>query len=154
MSFSTRFRVVQGLPPVADALALTIYSDIISCQGAENIIFILQRGVGTTGKSQITVEACDDNSPSNTAAVPFRYKQIDGSDVEGTLTEAAEAGYAMAAGSNRIDIIEVDAARLAVEGYGWCRLKAVEATDAAVLAGILAIVDTHFAKDVKPSPLS
>jgi hypothetical protein len=153
MNFSTRFRVVQGLPPVADAFDGTKYSDIISCKGAEKVIFILQRGVGTTGKSAITVEACDDNSPSNVSAVPFRYKGINASDVEGALTDATVSGYTMTAGSNLIDIIEVDAARLAVAGYGFCRLKAVEATNDPVLAGILALVETHFAKDVKTSPL-
>jgi hypothetical protein len=140
MNFSTRYRAVQGLAPVADALAGTKYSDIVKCDGGK-VIFILQRGVGTTGKSVVTVEACDDNSPSNAAAVPFRYKEISAADAEGALTEAAAAGYTMTAGSARIDIIEVDAERLAAQGYAYCRLKAVEATDDPVLAGILVLVE-------------
>jgi hypothetical protein len=142
MNFSTRFRVMQGLPPVADAFAGTVYSDIVRCDGGK-VVFIVQRGVGTTGKSTITVEACSDNSPAETAAVPFRYKTVDASDAEGALTEAAATGYTMTAGSNRIDIIEVDPARLAVEGFAWCRLKAAEVTDADVLAGILILVEKH-----------
>jgi hypothetical protein len=127
---------------VADALAGTVYSDIVKCDGGK-VIFILQRGVGATGKSVVTVQACDDNSPSTVAAVPFRYKEIDASDVEGALTEATVSGYTMTAGSNRIDIVEVDAQRLAVEGYAYCRLKAVEDTDSPVLAGILIVVEKH-----------
>jgi len=152
-NFSIRNRLVNVLPPVADYGAGTVYSDIVKCQG-EKVNFVIQRGVGTTGKSTVTVEACDDNSPSNVAAVPFRYKEITGGDVEGALTEATSSGYTMTAGSNRLDVIEVDAARLAVLGYEYCRLKLVEVTDAAVLAGILAIVEANPAKDVKDSPLS
>ena len=140
MNFSTRFRAAQGLAPIADALAGTVYSDIVKCDGGK-VIFILQRGVGTTGKSTITVEACQDTSPAATTAVPFRYKEITAADVEGALTEADAAGYTMTAGSGRIDIVEVDAARLKAAGYAYCRLKAVEATDAEVLAGILILVE-------------
>jgi hypothetical protein len=153
-NFSVRNRVVNALPPAANVFASTVYSDIISMKGAEKIIFILQRGVGASGTATITVEACDNVSPSNTAAVPFRHKQITGGDVEGALTDAAAAGYTTTAGSNAIDIIEVDAERLAAEGYGFCRVKSVEVNASAVLAGILAIVETHFAKDVKDSPLA
>jgi hypothetical protein len=155
MNFSVRNRVVQGLPPVADALAGTVYSDIVNCKNADKVVFILQRGVGTTGKSVITVEACDDVSPSNSEAVAFRYKEINGSDVEGALQDATTAGYTMTAGSNRIDIVEVDAARLAVLGYAYCRLKAVESVNDPVLAGILIILsELDYAGDVKASPLT
>jgi hypothetical protein len=155
MNFSVRNRVVQGLPPVADALAGTVYSDIVNCKNADKVVFILQRGVGTTGKSVITVEACDDISPSNSEAVAFRYKEINGSDVEGALQEATSVGFTMTAGSNRIDIVEVDAARLAVLGYSYCRLKAVESVNDPVLAGILTILsELHYASDVKASPLT
>ncbi len=154
MNFSTRHRLVQGLPPVANALAGTKYSDIVNCRDAgDYLAFVIQRGVGTTGKSVITVEACDDNSPSNTTAIAFRYKEIDGSDVEGALQQADAAGYTMTAGSNRIDIVEVDAAHLAAEGYGYCRLKAAESVADPVLAGILIILGGPH-KDVKDSPLS
>jgi hypothetical protein len=142
MNFSTHWRAVQGLPPVADALSGTVYSDVVKCDGGK-MVFILQRGVGVTGKSTITVEACDDTTPSNTAAIAFKHKAIDGSDVEGALTEAAATGYEMTAGSNLIDIIEVDPARLAEKRYSYCRLKAVEATDSPVLAGILILAEKH-----------
>lgn len=142
MNFGSRFRLAQGLAPVADALSGTIYSDIVKCEGAK-VIFVIQRGVGATGTSLITVEACDDVSPSNNTAIPFRYKTISDADVEGALTEAAATGYTLTAGSNRIDIIEVDPQRLAVLGYRYCRLKAVEQVNSPVLAGILIIVEKH-----------
>jgi len=153
MNFSTHFRAAQGLAPVADALAGTVYSDIVRCDGGK-VIFLLQRGVGVTGKSTITVEACKDVTPTASAAIPFRYKEIADDDSEGALTEAAATGYTMTAGSSRIDIVEVDAAYLAEQGYPYCRLKAVEQTDSPVLAGILALVEKHtHVQDQMSSPL-
>jgi hypothetical protein len=153
MNFSTHFRAVQGLAPVADALAGTVYSDIVRCDGGK-VVFILQRGVGTTGNSVITVEACKDATPTASAAVPFRYKEITAADAEGALTEAAATGYTMTAGSDRIDIVEVDPAYLAGQGYAYCRLKAVESTNDPVLAGILALVEKHaHVQDQMSSPL-
>jgi hypothetical protein len=153
MNFSTHFRAVQGLAPVADALSGTIYSDIVRCDGGK-VIFILQRGVGVTGKSTITVEACKDVTPTASAAVPFRYKEIGDDDSEGALTEAPAAGYTMAAGSSRVDIVEVDPAYLAEQGYPYCRLKAAEQTDSPVLAGILILVEKHtHVQDQMGSPL-
>ena len=140
MNFSTRWRAVMGLAPIADALSGTKYSDVVKCDGGK-VIFILQRGVGTTGTSVITVEACDDNSPSNTTAVVFDYKKINASDVEGAFTRAPSTGYTTTAGSSQIDVIEVDAARLAAEGYEYCRLKCVEDENDPVLAGILILVE-------------
>lgn len=139
-NFSTRFRAVMGLAPVADGLAGTAYSDIVRCDGG-TVVFILIRGVGTTGTTVITVQACDDNTPSNSTAVAFKYKKINASDVEGALTPVASTGYTTTAGSSQIDIIEVDAARLAAEGYAYCRLVCTEATDDPVLAGILILVE-------------
>jgi len=154
MNFSTHFRAAQGLPPVADALAGTVYSDIVRCDGGK-VIFILQRGAGASGRSTLTVEACKDVSPTETAAVPFRYKEISGVDVEGELTEAAAAGYQMTAGANRIDIIEVDAARLAAEGFAYCRLKAVDTVSDPMLLGILILVEkSNHIQDVMASRLT
>lgn len=154
MNFSTHFRAAQGLAPVADALAGTVYSDIVRSDGGK-VVFILQRGDGATGKSTITVEACKDVTPTVSAAVPFRYKEIADDDAEGALTEAPASGYTMTAGSNRIDIVEVDPAYLAQQGYAFCRLKAEEQTDSPVLAGILALVEKHtHVQDQMSSPLA
>jgi hypothetical protein len=153
MNFSTHFRAAQGLAPVADALSGTVYSDVVRCDGGK-VIFILQRGVGVTGKSTITVEACKDVTPTASEAIPFRYKTIADDDAEGALTEASADGYTMTAGSNRIDIIEVDPEYLATKGYAYCRLKAAEQVDSPVLAGILALIEKHtHVQDQMSSPL-
>lgn len=130
---------VKGLDPVADAFSGTVYSDVVSMANFESVTFLIYKGVGTTGTSTITVEACDDFVPTTTSAVPFFYKSTaaSGTDVPSALTKATSSGFTTTAGSSQIYAIEVRYGDLAASGYTNVRLKAVEVVDAAVLGGIL-----------------
>jgi len=130
-------KLVKGLDPVADAFAGTKYSDIVSMRNYGTCEFIIYKGVGTTGTSTITVEACDDVSASTTAAVAFRYQAITSGDTPGSITEATTAGFTTTAGSSQLYRVWVDASELASEGYEFVRLKAVEVANDPVLGGIL-----------------
>lgn len=131
------FHFVKGLDPVADALAGTVASDVVNLTNHNSAIFLIYKGVGATGTSTITVEACDDVTPSNTTAVPFYYKAITSTDVQGAVTAAAAAGFALTAGSSQMYAVEVNAQELMSAGYKYARLKAVEVVDSPVLAGIV-----------------
>jgi len=130
---------VKALDPVADALAGTVYSDVINMKNIIRGAFVLHKGVGATGVSTITIEACDDVTPSNTSAIAFEYQKNTTGDTYGAVGKATADGVALTAGSSQANVFYVDAARLAKSGYGYVRLKAVESTDSAVLAGILFI---------------
>jgi hypothetical protein len=127
---------IKGLDPVADAFSGTVTSDIVDMANHQSAIFIVYKGVGTTGTSTITVEACDDVSATNTTAVPFYSKSITSNDVQGALTLRAAAGFATTAGSSQIYVIQVAAEEVAATGYQFVRLKAVEVVDSPVLGGI------------------
>lgn len=127
---------VKGLDPVADAFAGTVASDVVDVSNHGGALFLIYKGVGTTGTSTITVEACDDVTPSNTTAVPFYYKAITSNDVQGAMTSAAAAGFTTTAGSSQIYAVSVDSQELASAGYKYVRLKAVEVVDSPVLGGI------------------
>lgn len=133
-------QVVNALPPVADAFDSTVYSDILTLKGHERALFLIQKGVGTTGTSTITIEASDDFAGSNVAAVPFRYRRIATIDVAGAVTEATTAGFTTTAGSNDMYLIEVDAIEIGKTGYANVRLKAVEVANSPVLLGIVAML--------------
>lgn len=128
---------VKGLDPIADAFADTVVTDIFEVLG-KGAIFIIYKGVGTTGTSVITVLACDDTEPSNTAAVPFLYRACTSGDTWGNWTAATTTGFTTTAGSSQLYEIRVDAAVLAEQGYGYVKLQAVEAEDSPVLGGVLA----------------
>ncbi len=140
-----RTHVAQGIPPVADAFDTTQYTDIVDGSRCEWVEFIVQKGVGTTGTSTFTVEACDDTSASNTTAVPFYYMRAATADTYGSLTAATTSGYLNTAGSNHIERIAVDMKQVAATGYRYLRLKSAESVNSPVLAGVLVVL--HFLRN-------
>ena len=143
------YHVVNALAPVADAFSGTVYTDIINMENFHHISFLIQIGVGATGTSTITIEACDDVSGSNVTAIPFHYQACVSGDTFGATTAATSAGFTTAAGSNKMYKIEVDNQALASTGYGYIRLKAVEVVDSPVLGGILAVLsEPRYGQDI------
>lgn len=142
--------IVKVLDPVADAFASTPTTEVINMENWGHIQFIVYKGVGTTGTSTITVEACDDVTPSNTSAVAFMYQAITTGDTEGAPTAATTAGFTTTAGSSQLYKIDVDADALAASGYHYIRLKAVESVDSPVVGCILAILTEGKYKEAVP----
>ncbi len=132
-----KLQFIKGIDPVANAFAGTVYSDVVDMSDFERVVFALVIGVGTTGTSTLTDQACDDTTPSNRTAVPFRYRQILALDTEGALTAAAATGFTTTAGSSKIVLVEVTEADLADTNYRYVQLKAVEVAASAVLGGVL-----------------
>lgn len=126
-----------GINAVADAFASTVTTDIVSMKHHNRVKFIVHWGVGATGTSTFTVEACDDVAASNTSAVAFHYRVTVGAAAPGAITAATSAGFLSTAGSNQIIEIEVPAENLAASGFSYVRLKAVEGTASPRLGGIL-----------------
>lgn len=145
---------MKGLDPVADAFASTVYSDIVDFRDYHSLVFVVYKGVGTTGTSTLTVEASDDTSGSNTTAIPFRYKAITSGDTEGALTAATTSGFTTTAGSSQLYLIEVDQQEMGDTGYNYVRLKAVESADDPVVGAVLIIGNgARYAQDVPASAI-
>jgi hypothetical protein len=146
-----------GLNAVADAFAATVYSDVVNVKGYSKIIFLVHHGVGATGTSTFTVLAGSDTAdpPTASTAIPFRYKVMSTSDVEGALTAATTSGFLSTAGSNQVYWIEVDTEELGDTGYQYCCLKCVEGTDSPRLGGILILMEgARYAQDVPATALT
>lgn len=139
MHYPNNIHFVNATPPVADAFAGTLNSDVIQVDG-DGILFLIVTGVGTTGTSTFTVDACDDTTPSNTVAVPFWYKEIASDPGDTTWTLATATGWTRTAGSNFMAQIWVPANLIGEQGYGYARCTAVESVDAAVLGGIVGVL--------------
>lgn len=135
-------KFVKGLDPVADAFAGTVYSDVINMKDHKMCTFLVYCGVatGATKNGVLTVQACDDTTPSNTSAIPFRYQAITSGDTPGAITAATTTGFAMTAGSSQLYAIYVNASDLASSGYGYVRLKQVEDSNDPVVAAVVAIL--------------
>lgn len=131
---------VKGIDPVADAFAGTVRSDVVRGGNHRSVTFLIYKGVGATGTSTITVEANDDVTPSNSTAIPFKYRACTTGDTWGALTDATTAGFATTAGSSQLYSIIVDNDELGNTGYKYLSLKAVEVVDSPVLGGILVMM--------------
>ncbi len=133
---------ITGVDPVADLFgAGTSYTDVVSVKNAHAVHFVVHLGVGSTGTATLTVQACDDTTPSNRTAITFKYRSnitTATNDVYSAMSTAAVTGFTTTAGTGgQIYIIEVDADLLAASGYSYCQLKMVEVVNDPVLGGVM-----------------
>lgn len=127
---------VKGIDPIADAHAGGVASDVIDMSAFKRIVFVVYRGVATGGTAAptYTVDACSDTTPSATSAIPFNHRK------DGAAVAAATAtGVQAAAGSSKIDLIEVHESALAPSGYQYVRLAIAETVNDPVVSGVLAL---------------
>lgn len=139
MQLLDKLHWVSGVVPVADAFTGTVSTDIFEVWG-QGALFIRHDGAGATGTSTVTVEACDNITPSNTTAVAFMYRVCTTGDTWGAWTAATSTGFATTAGANQMYQIYVDAAVLAEQGYGYVRAKFTELVDNPVTGCVLCAV--------------
>ena len=136
---------VKGIDPIADAFAGTVETDIVEAKG-QGVLFFRYDGVGTTGTSVVTVQACSTIGPAATTAVPFIYRVSTTADTWGDWTAATAAvGFTTTGGSSQMYQVYVDAAHLAETGYGYVRAVFTEDEDSPVLGGVLiAVVNLRY----------
>lgn len=135
--------VCKGLDAVANAFAGTVGSNVFNMQGYETCLFIYHKAVGASGTATITVEACDNISPTNHTAIPFYYKTITSGDTDSVLTKATSAGFTTTAGSSQLYLIEVrntDLCNVASGARSYVRLLSTEVVSSAVLGGIIGLL--------------
>lgn len=130
-----------GIAAVADFAAGDVASDIVSMVNHDSVVFICHWGVGTTGVVALTVDACDDTTPSNTAKIPFWYRKVTAAGTHGAVTLAdKDTGVSNSAASNQIFLVEVQRQALAASGYEYVRLNVNETTDDPLLGGVLVLM--------------
>ena len=138
---STKFEthVMSGIIPVADAFAGTVATDILENQG-EGILFIRYDGAGAVGTSVVTVLACDDTTPSNTTAVPFKYRVSTTPDTWGAWTDVANTGFTTTAGATQLYQIWAAAEAQAATGYAYVKAVFTESANDPVTGCVVALL--------------
>jgi len=134
-----QLHVVPGIYPAADFMAGTVQTDIVKCQSAVGVRFLIFRGDATAGTETgtVTVQACDTVVPGTATAVAFQYRISTTPDTWGAWTQALAAGFTMTAGDNQIYDVFVPAANCAALGFAYCRLQIVEVVNDPVVGAIL-----------------
>lgn len=149
-----RLKLIKGIDPVADAFDTSVTSDVVNVKDLLRVLFVGVIGVGATGTSTITIEACDDVVPTNTSAIPFEWQEILTGDTEAAAPAAkAAAGVNTTAGSSKLFCAEIREDQLAALEYGYVRLKAVEVVNSPVLGAILIIGEEKLPGATKPTAI-
>jgi hypothetical protein len=149
------YHVVNALPPVDNAFAGTVATDIINMKNWGHCSFLMQCGAGAEGQAQITVEACSDTTPTNTEPIPFYYQECVAGDIFGPIIQTVDAtGFETSAAADKIYKIEVDNEMLASTGYNYVRLKSVEKVVGAITGGVLAVLtEGRFISEISDSAI-
>lgn len=157
--FAQNNGVINALEPKADRFAAAGNSDVIRADGCEEIVFIITTGVSVATTPTVTVEACDNVTPSNTTAIPFKSSSVTVAGTHGAVTDRTSAGFALTTGTaNQYHIIMVDPADVEAasshEGRNYVRCVVTENEDVPQIASILAIRSgDHFAQDALRSAI-
>lgn len=143
--------LVQGIVPAADRFAGGVSSDIVSLKDYRRATFIIATGaIEDSGISNVvTVDACDDTTPSNTTAVPFYHRSLRWSttvDGWGALTFASASGYNLTSNhavANAVHIVTVTADLVEANAAGkpFVRLTVAETANKTIVAWVGVILD-------------
>lgn len=82
-------------------------TDVISLANYGSAIFVLTKGPGATGTAVVTVESCDDTTPTTSTAVAYSYAVCTSGNTWGDITAATSSGFTTTAGANQCYVIEI-----------------------------------------------
>jgi len=99
-------------------------TDVMSLKNADGAVFIIPITQGGTGTGSVFICACDDTTPTTTVAVSFRYAKIQAPDTIAAVGEATS--YLVSFEDDCTYVFEVDASKVAEQGYEFIQLHATE----------------------------
>lgn len=139
--------IINVLVPASRALNTD--TSVINLEGYAGCSFLVQKGAGAVGTATLTVNACDDVTPTNEAAIAFQYRRMvaaTNANAWGALSAATTAGFVTTAAANDMYEIIVDpcvvgaATVNSTTGHSFCQLNIVQVDATAVLVGVTAIL--------------
>ena len=128
-TYIDKLHFIGGLAPDSDFASGTVNTDIFEVLG-DGALFLIWYGTNAnSGASTLTIQACDDVTPTNSTAVAFYYRSSTTFDTWGSWTAATVAGITVGGSADSAWEIWVDGAELATHGYGYVRAHMVESTN-------------------------
>lgn len=115
------------------------YTDVINLAKYRKVLYVIQKGAGASATGVVTVESCDNVTPSTPTAIAYHYKVCTTIDTYGDWVSVASTGFTTTAGANQCYLVEVDASELSGTDK-YCRLKITETVDAACDGCVLTIL--------------
>ena len=114
-------------------------TDIVSLENYTEALFIIEKSAGATGTAVITVESCDDTTPTTATAVAFEYQACTSGNTWGDRTSATSSGFTTTAGANQVYKIFIKDTDLSGTN-SYVRLKATESANDPVDGAIVTVL--------------
>jgi len=114
-------------------------TDIVSMESYTEALFIIEKSAGGTGTAVITVESCDDTTPTTATAVAFDYQAMTSGNTWGSRTAATASGFTTTAGANQAYKIWIRDSELSGTDK-YVRLKATESANDPVDGAIVTVL--------------
>jgi len=151
-------KLVNGVAPSSDVYDSDPATDVVFFKNYDRIMFVLiQKTAGSnTGTATVTLEKCDDATPTTATAVAFTYWKNEAAATADTFTKATAttAGFTTTANKTAIYIVEAKASDMG-DGFPACRLQLTEAVDDPVIGCVLAICgDARYPGDSLPTAIA
>ena len=129
----------------------SVKSDVINMENAKSCVFVIHCTEGT-GTASITIVCVDAvTAATTTTALSFNYKQITTPDTQGATTEAKAL---VVSATDKIFVLEVDAAKLAEVGYPYICMLSTEKSPFPIGGTVHAfLMGLRSAEDVTPTQL-
>jgi len=122
INIAEQLHVVNILPPQDVSGGVT--SDVFSLENHQHATIIVTAGSTNANAGNVTIEECDDLTPTTDTAIAFNYyaETTDAGDTLGARTAATTAGIDVSGNDNITYVIEIDASEL-TDGYPCLELK-------------------------------
>ncbi|MDY6917391.1 MAG: hypothetical protein SVP26_05515 [Chloroflexota bacterium] len=146
MNLIGQYHVVPMIHP-ADITTNATATDVIHLANYHHALILIQTGTNSKGCT-LTVEKCDDVTPSTHPAIAFNYRKMTTSDTWGALTAAESTGIAIGDGDDNAVIgIEIDCAELDSD-YPYVRACLSAPASGNNYYSAVAVLTPRYAQDV------
>jgi len=150
--------VVNAMPSAIEAAYGDMFNgnpatDVVNLGKYEKCTWIIQKAAGNTGTAVVTVESCDDVTPTTTTAVAFNYWTCTSGDTWSDMSTATTAGFTTTAGADQMYAIEVNSAELSGTDK-YVRMKMTESANDPVNGTAICILSGgRIVQEVSPTAI-
>jgi hypothetical protein len=145
--------VVNIIPPI-DINGTGASSDVFSMEGYSHVDIILQLGV-TGAASTVTVEECDNLTPTTDTAIAFTYytETTAAGDTLSTKASATTAGFSTSTNDNVMYVISIDASQLS-DGYPCLQLELSDPSAATVVSAVAILSGARYGSEASATAIA
>lgn len=153
INIAEQLHVVNILPPQDVDTGKT--SAVFSLKNHAHATIIVQCGTTNADAGNITIEECDDFTPTNDTAIGFTYykEETAGGDTLSAKQTATAAGIDVSANDNTTYVIEIDASQLS-DGYPNLVLKWSDPGGATYGSAVAILSGSRYAGSENPTAIA